>query len=118
MRTAIRQIAVEQIANQFLYLGVTQRIIGLDCDSGSTTPAGDAGAEWTISYAFEDAGGADTTMPAATDDLDQQIDVTVALDSGAVGNASDPLGCQGDDPGTVAITILATQSATPHSTTD
>jgi predicted ribosomally synthesized peptide with SipW-like signal peptide len=99
-------------------LGVPNGIIGLDCDSASTTPPGDAGAEWTISYVFEDAGGADTTMPAATDDLDQQIDVTVALDIGAIGNASDPGGCQGDDPGTVAITINATQTGTPHSTAD
>src|SRR6266513_1475665 len=30
MGTAIRQIAVEQIANQFLYFGITQRIIGFD----------------------------------------------------------------------------------------
>ena len=30
MGTAIRQIALEQIANQVLYLGVTQRIIGFD----------------------------------------------------------------------------------------
>ncbi len=30
MGTAIRQITLEEIANQFLYLGVTQRIIGFD----------------------------------------------------------------------------------------
>ena len=30
MGTTIGQITLEQIANQFLYLGVTQRIIGLD----------------------------------------------------------------------------------------
>ena len=112
----LQQLAADLTVSAFSVNGVTDggagdeddliaASIGIDCD-------GDSASDWHVSWVFTDDVGSITHLPAATADSGQGIDVTVSLDLDA-GNA-----CQADTLGAIILTVLATQSAAPHSTTD
>jgi predicted ribosomally synthesized peptide with SipW-like signal peptide len=98
--TIAQQLAVDLTVSAASFNGV----------SGTTSPltsdcAGGAGSHWTLSWAFrDDTGVSETQMPAATDDTDQFIDVTLALALSA------PNACQSDDITDISITIHAEQA--------
>jgi predicted ribosomally synthesized peptide with SipW-like signal peptide len=124
--TIAQQLAAILSVSSFTITGETDldtdpNEFGIDCDTGQTNAH--AGADWLISYQFvdNDDAGASTDdnayFPAATPDPGQQIWITVALHADAAGNALG--GCQGDQLGSINISILATQdTANSHNILD